>query len=106
ELIAATVAAGVDDMIRTCCPGRLAPHADRVDTDDRIGAGGNQAAQAELSNDTQSEHGGGAAEGQPGPNRGTKPIPGDACQRCSFEIQIIWYFPPSAALVSQGQQFR
>ena len=103
QLSARAIRAGLDDVIGPRSQGRLAAHADGVDADDRVGTRGDQAAQRELADDTQSQHHRGPPQGQAGADRRPEAVARDARHRRLVEIEPGRHPPPAPALMANRQ---
>ena len=93
-------------MIRTGSERGLAAHRHGVDADNGIGAGGDQAAQRELTDDAEAQHGRGPTEREPRTNRGTETVPRDDGNSSLLRIEFRRQAPQPPTLVAEGQQFR
>ncbi len=68
------------------------------------GAGRDQAAEGELADDAQAQHGGGAAEGDPGADGGAEAVAGDAGPGGFLGVEAGRQRPQLAAFVADRQQ--
>src|SRR5262249_40644251 len=104
ELVANIAGGRVKHVIGAGRPSGVAPHGDGVHANDRVGSGGDQAAECELSDDTEAENGSWAPQRQAGPDCRPETVTGDACQCRLLEVKLFGQLPEPPALMPHGQQ--